>query len=91
MANFNVITVARGKDDPPFNPYVYIVPSGQYKTSSEIIMLTPHLMTEVEIDEAINSLIEDLEKVRKKAKRDLQNAQKKRFKSMPGSGIKSER
>jgi hypothetical protein len=57
MANFSVITVARRKHDPPFNPYVYIIPSGDFKDSNENIKLTPNLMTEVEIDDFIDLLI----------------------------------
>jgi hypothetical protein len=93
MEYFSVLTVARRKDDPPFNPYVRVCLAhslDSYKVVEGRIVLSHTLMGEMEIDEAINWLIEDLEKVRKKAKRDLQNAQKNRFKSMTGSGIKSE-
>jgi hypothetical protein len=74
MSNFSVITVARGKDDPPLNPYVYIVPSGDFKDSSENIRLTPKLMTEVEIDNFIDLLNVQLNKARNKAKKELQKA-----------------
>jgi hypothetical protein len=57
MANFSVITVACGINDRPFNPYVYIVPSGDFKDSSENIKLTPNLMTVAEIDDFCDLLI----------------------------------
>jgi hypothetical protein len=74
MSNFSVITVARGKNDLLFNPYIYIVPFGDCKDSSEDIRLTPNLMIEVEIDNFIDLLIKQLNKTRNKAKKELQNA-----------------
>jgi hypothetical protein len=87
MEYFSVVTVARKKGDPPFNPYVRVCLAHSpdyYEVVEGRIVLNHKLMGEVEIDEAINWLIKDLEKVRKKAKRNLQNAQKNRFKSIPG-------
>jgi hypothetical protein len=72
MANFSVMTKAPGKIDPPFNPYVYVVLSEHFKDFGGNITLTPHLMTEVEIDEAVDLLIKQLEKTRNKAKKGLQ-------------------
>lgn len=92
MSYFCVITIARKENDPPFSPYVRLCLSHSpdyYKIMEGRIVLSHQLMGEVEIDEAINWLIEDLEKARKKAKRDLKKAQKNKFKPMPGSGIKS--
>jgi hypothetical protein len=74
MANFGVITVARGKNDPPLNPYVYVVLSEHFKDSAGNITLSPKLMTEVEIDEVIDLLTNQLEKARNKAKKALQKA-----------------
>ena len=74
MSTFSVITVARGKNDPPFNPYVYVVLSEHFKDSGGNITLSPKLMAEVEIDEAVDLLIKQLEKARKKAKKELQKA-----------------
>jgi hypothetical protein len=94
MEYFSVITIAPKENDRPFSPYVHVClahPPDHYKIVEGRILLGHQLMGEVEIDEAIKWLIEDLEKIRKKAKRDLQKAQKNKFKSMPGSGIKSER
>lgn len=78
MANFSVITVARGKNDPPFNPYVYVVLSEHFKDSDGNITLSSKLMTDMEIDEAIDLLISQLEKARNKAKKELQKAKSKR-------------
>lgn len=74
MANFSVITVARGKNDPPFNPYVYVVLSEYFTDSAGNITLSPNLMAAVEIDEAVDLLIKQLEKARNKAKKELQKA-----------------
>jgi hypothetical protein len=71
MANFDVIAVARGKNDPPFNPYVYVVLSEHFKDYNGNITLSANLMSEIEIDESVNLLISQLEKVRQKAKRKL--------------------
>jgi len=74
MENFSVITVARRKNDPPFNPYVYVVLSEHSKDPTGNIMLSAKLMTEIEIDEAIDLLAKQLEKARNKAKKELQKA-----------------
>jgi hypothetical protein len=74
MANFSVITVARRRNDPPFNPYVYVVLSEHFKESTGNIMLSAKLMSEFEIDEAIHLLAKQLEKARDKAKKELQKA-----------------
>lgn len=87
MENFSVLTVA--------NKEIYVRvclahPPDNYKDFEGNVVLSPKLMGDVEIDEAINWLTEELNKVGRKAKKDLKNAQKNRFKSMQGSGIKSE-
>ncbi len=74
MANFSIITVARRKNDPPFNPYVYVVLSEYFKDSDGHITLSRKLMNEVEIDEAAGLLIKQFEKARNKAKKELQKA-----------------
>jgi hypothetical protein len=83
MENFSVFTVAHKEI------YVRVCLAhspDHYKDYEGRIVLSPKLMGEVEIDEAINWLIEELKKVGRKAKKDLKNAQKNRFKSMPDSG-----
>jgi hypothetical protein len=77
MANFNVITVARKKADLQFNPYVRVClahPPDHYKDDRGNIVLSLKLMTDEEIDVAIDGLIEELRKVRQKAKKELQKA-----------------
>jgi len=83
MAYFSVITIARGKNDPPFSPYVRICLANSpdsYEIVQGKIVLSHKLMGDVEIEEAINWLIEDLKKVQKKAKRDYQKAHENKFK-----------
>lgn len=74
MANFGVITKKIGKNDPPFNPYVYIVLSEYSSDSGGNIIITQNLINEVEIDEVIDSIIMKLNKARNKAKNNLQKA-----------------
>lgn len=86
MATLSIITVARRKNDPPFNPYVYVVLSDYFTDRDNNITLSHYLMTEVEIDETVDLLITQLEKARKKAKKELQKAKEK---NRQLSGIKS--
>lgn len=74
MAKISVFKVAPGKDDPFFSPYVHIWLSQRSEDSAGRILLSPQLMTEVEIDESVDYLIVQLEKARKKAKNELQKA-----------------
>ena len=78
MTNFSVVTVARGKNDPPFNPYVYVVLSDYFSDSKGNITLTPKLMSDMEIDEFIDLRIMQLNKVRNIAKKKLQKTREKR-------------
>ncbi|MGB8992337.1 MAG: hypothetical protein WCD80_09805 [Desulfobaccales bacterium] len=83
MAYFSVITIARGENDPPLSPYVRVClahSTDYYEIVQGKIVLSHKLMGDVEIEEAIKWLIEDLKKVQKKAKRDLQKAQENKFK-----------
>lgn len=84
MEYFSVVTVAH--EDLPLSPYVHVCLAyspDYYKIVEGRIVLGHQLMGEKDIDEAIGWLIEDLEKVRKKAKRDLKKAQKNKRKSLP--------
>jgi hypothetical protein len=75
MENFSIFTVAPGKNDPPLPPYVrvYLYHSpDHYEDKEGRIVLSIKLMNEMEIDVAIDGLIQELEKNRKKAKKDLQ-------------------
>jgi hypothetical protein len=77
MTNFSVITVARGKDDPPLRPYVYVVLSEHFEDSGGNIMVSGKLMDNSEIEGAVALLIKQLEKTQNKAKKALQQAKKK--------------
>jgi hypothetical protein len=68
MATINVYKVASGKGDLPFTPYVHIYLSDFTNDSVGYPLMSPQLMTDVEIDETIDYLVSQLEKVRKTAK-----------------------
>ena len=51
-------------------PFVHIS-IGYYTKEKDHILVSPELMTEREIDESIDLLLEDLEKARTRAKREL--------------------
>lgn len=72
MAEISVLTVAPRKGDLPFTPYVHIYLSSHSMDDSGRSLMSPELMTDIEIDETVNQLIEQLEKARKKAKKELQ-------------------
>jgi len=73
MAEVSVLTVApEKKDDLPFTPYVHFYLSSHATDNNGRSLMSPQLMTDVEIDETVNQLIEQLEKARKKAKKELQ-------------------
>ena len=71
MAKISVFKVAPRKNDPPFNPYVYIFVSEYAKDSTGRIKLSPQLINDGEIDFHVNYLIKQLEKICKKAKSEL--------------------
>lgn len=80
MEIFSVITVAPGKSDLPFPPYVCVClyhSPDHYKDNEGRIDLSLNLMTEMEIDVSIDELIQNLQKIRKKAKKELQEAKEK--------------
>jgi hypothetical protein len=56
---------------------VYVVLSDYFKDSGGNITLSPKLMAGVEIDEAVDLLIKQLEKARNKAKKELKKAKEK--------------
>lgn len=66
-----VFTVAPRKGDPPFSPFTHIWLSQHSKDTDGRILLSPQLMTDTEVDESVDWLIKQLEKARKKAKKDL--------------------
>jgi len=74
MARISTFKVAAKKGEPPFNPYIKICLSEYSNDSEGNVFLSPELMTEKEIDEAIDFLSSQLEKARKSAKRELKKA-----------------
>jgi hypothetical protein len=71
MTKIDVFEVAPEKGKIPFTPFLHIYLSEHASDSEGRKLLSPQLMTDKEIDEAIDSLIRQLEKVRKKAKSKL--------------------
>lgn len=71
MVKIEVIEVASKKGDPPFRTFVQIRLAEYPSDSYENILLSPDLMTEKEVDESVNFLVEQLEKARNTAKRIL--------------------
>lgn len=63
---FELHTVAQKESDPPFKPSVQI--SLKKPPYSDQGVFTPPLVSEQEIDKKIDMLINELEKLRKKAK-----------------------
>jgi hypothetical protein len=55
----------------PVHPLVRIALGSHFECDDGVRTLSPNLMTEREVDHTIDSLIEQLEKVRKDAKREL--------------------
>ena len=76
MVRISAFTTAPMKDEPPFKPYVELwLPEYSDDESGKILLSRP-LTAESEIDEAVNGLAGQLEKVRVKAKKDLQKVKR---------------
>lgn len=71
MAKIDIFEMAPGKGDMPFTPYLQIHLSEHFSDSEGHILLSPQLMTDKEIDEAVDFLIMQLEKARRTAKSKL--------------------
>jgi len=65
------------KNDYPLSPYVHISIGTYGETKEGDILLSPQLMTAIEIDEAVNSMKKELEEFRTKAKKELQTLKSK--------------
>lgn len=78
MAEISVLTVAPKKNEVPFPPFVHIYLSCASKDNDGRNLMSPELMTDIEVDETIDYLIKQLEKARKKAKSELMKAKQKR-------------
>lgn len=73
MAMIDVWLRAPGKDELPFGPIVNLW-LREYSMSNGKVLLSPNSMTNDEIDGYVDDLIDQLESVRKKAKKRLSRA-----------------
>lgn len=73
---FDYRIVAPKKSDPPFTPYIHIIPRFYSQDDDGCPLLSPQI-TESEIDGYIQAYKEDLERIGKRAKRALQRAHKR--------------
>lgn len=74
MAKIDVFEVTPRKGGMPFTPYLHIHLSEHFSDSEGHILLSPQLMTDKEIDEAVDFLVMQLEKAKKTAKSKLKKA-----------------
>ncbi len=77
MAQIDVMEVAPKKGDVPFSPFLHIYLSEYSSDSKGRPLLSPQLMTDKEIDESIDYLLTQLEKVRKSAKTKLKKTKER--------------
>lgn len=68
------VTSFDGKSDIPFDPWVAIELTRWGKTADGTPVITPHLVTDAEIDEHVAALKADLDAVSSRAKRALRAA-----------------
>jgi hypothetical protein len=66
-----VLTIAPQKGQMLFNPRCHFYLATYSEDSQKRILLSPELMTDLEIDESADYLIKEIEKARRKAKREL--------------------
>jgi hypothetical protein len=71
MPEIEVLKIAPQRNEPPFTPFVQVWLSQHTVDSNGRILLSPELMTDFEIDEAVDFLVTQLEQTRKKAKQAL--------------------
>lgn len=71
MAEIKVFEVAPKREQIPFTPYLHLCVSEYGSDSDGNIFLSSILMTDKEIDEAVDLLISQLENARKTAKTKL--------------------
>jgi len=76
MAKINVVKVAPGRHDLPFDPYVQLSLSNFSQSCDGKVFLSSRLASDMEIDEVVDDLIKQLEKARKKAKEALKKPKK---------------
>jgi hypothetical protein len=71
--DYNVVKMKRG-DSLPFNPHVELMLQRFGQNSDGFPIVSPHLMSEAEIDEHVQALKADLDSVSKRAKAALRKA-----------------
>jgi hypothetical protein len=69
--NFGVHSVSPKKGESQFSTFVHIALKGHFKDDAGQVLLSAQLMTDTEVDNCIDSLIEELNKLRSPAKRAL--------------------
>ncbi len=69
--HFGVHGVSPKKDDDPFIPFVHIELTWPFKDDTGKVLLSAQLMTDRDVDDCIDGLIEELNELRGLAKRDL--------------------
>lgn len=68
------------KGDYPISPAVYVQLTSFVRDQDERVLVGHQLMTEQEVDEQVNQLVEELEVVRRKAKTELKATLAKQIK-----------
>lgn len=66
---FELHSVSPKKDEPPFRPSVYIALKRPPQNEQGKLLLSPMLMSEKEIDDTFDMLINELQALRKRQKR----------------------
>lgn len=65
---FSIEKMIKGKSEAPMKQMVNIIVNEYGRLDSGAIAISPKLISPIEVDEAVNSLISELEKIRKSAK-----------------------
>jgi hypothetical protein len=68
---FELHKVSSKKDDPPFPSSVYLALKRPPQKEQGKLLLTPMLMSEKEIDDTFDMLINELQELKKKAKKSI--------------------
>lgn len=68
---FEIHKVSAKKDEPPFPSSVYLALKRPTQNEQGKLLLSPMLMSEKEIDDTFDMLINELQALRKKAKKSI--------------------
>ena len=71
MSTIDIFKIQKVKDNQPIIPVTYLYLSSFAKDDNNNILLSPQLMSDNEIDDFVDSLIRQLEKKRKEAKKEI--------------------